>query len=334
MTEPAAPVVPEHMVRAPVWRLAGLDIARGLAVLAMVAYHLTWDLGYFHISEEDWAATQIGKLAAHAIAMSFLALVGISLVLAQRGQNFMPKFWRRLAVIGAGAAAISLATSIFMPSEWIFFGILHCIFVVSLIGLGLLNAPLPLLIVASTLSWLLPSLVQGGLFNMPGLVWLGLADSLPRTNDFAPLFPSLAPMLAGMVLARMVLNPPEFANDNLPPAPPSVWRRALIWCGRHSLAIYLAHQPLLFGLFLALSNVIGTPGAEARFQTDCEQQCAFSGGEGPVCTLACTCVAQALKASGLWMPTLRGQLDKNGRGQLAGFAQSCGQKARTSTGGN
>jgi len=45
-------------------RLAGLDLARGLAVVAMVLYHLSWDLGYFHVSPVDLAGSYLGRLSA------------------------------------------------------------------------------------------------------------------------------------------------------------------------------------------------------------------------------------------------------------------------------
>lgn len=324
----AAPTPATKAYRPPEWRVAGVDLGRGLAVLAMVAYHLTWDLGYFHLVSGDPAGSPLGRFFAHSIAMSFLALVGISLVLAQRRANYMQKFWRRLAYVGAGAAAISLVTFLIMPEDWIFFGILHCIFISSLIGMLLNNRSVPMLVLLSVVALVLPEFDWPPVFNAPAFVWLGLGSELPRTNDFAPLFPSLSAVLAGMVLAKLVVHPPEFANDNMPPAVPSITMRFMNFCGRHSLAIYLLHQPLLFGAFLSLTTLIGTSTPEVRFESDCRNQCAVAGGPAPVCLNACACLTGEMKSADLWAPMLHGQIDAQRQSRISDLALICGQKAR------
>ncbi len=58
--------------------------------------------------------------------------------------------------------------------------------------------------------------------------------------DFEPVFPWLAPFLAGVALTRWA------RASALWPAisrPPGRLARRLTWPGRHSLVIYLVHQP-------------------------------------------------------------------------------------------
>ncbi len=319
MTAPARPVSSQ--------RRYSVDIARGLAVLAMAAYHFTWDLGYFHVVDGYPAASPLGRLAAHSIATIFLALVGISLVLAAKAADFERRFWRRQLILGLACAAISLATYILMPESWIFFGILHCIFLCSMIGFALRTARTEVILVLSALCVMLPQLVASTLFDHPALIWLGLGREAPFTNDFAPLFPSLAAVLAGMALAQLKFQFQNFANDNQPARKPAVLSRPLTLCGRYSLIIYLVHQPLLFGLFTGLTTLADTP--ERRFEADCQNQCKVSGGAHKVCTQACSCVTSQMKTNNLWTALVGGNLDEKGAARMSDFALICGQRAKS-----
>ncbi len=310
----------------PSYRRPGIDIARGFAVLAMVAYHFTWDLGYFHVVEGYPAGSPTGRIAAHAIVNCFLALVGISLVLAENSLDFTRKFWRRQLILGVAAAAISLTTYLFMAESWIFFGILHCIFVCSLIGFVLRKANITALLGISVFAVLLPQLIAISAFDHPALVWLGLGRELPFTNDFAPLFPSLASVIAGMIYARLKFPHRPFANDNQQSRKPNAAQRFLKFCGRYSLAVYLIHQPLLFGAFMGLTTLVDTP--ERRFQADCHVQCTVSGGDTKVCTNACSCVMAEMKSGKLWPALVAGTLDDPGAARMSDFASLCGQKAK------
>jgi uncharacterized membrane protein len=63
-------------------RLTRIDIARGVALIAMAIYHFGWDLEFFGYMAPATTAHGGWKLFARCIASSFLFLVGFSLVLA------------------------------------------------------------------------------------------------------------------------------------------------------------------------------------------------------------------------------------------------------------
>jgi uncharacterized membrane protein len=71
-------------------------------------------------------------------------------------------------------------------------------------------------------------------------LWLGLGRTIPPMIDYEPVLPWVAPVLAGIAIGRLGTSLwPRLARVRLPG-----W---LTWPGRHSLAIYLVHQPVLMG---------------------------------------------------------------------------------------
>jgi uncharacterized membrane protein len=69
----------------------------------------------------------------------------------------------------------------------------------------------------------------------------------PRTEDYVPLFPWAGVMLVGVALGHALVRNQFRTVTGLGRAP-----RVVAWLGRHSLAVYMLHQPLLFGaLWLA-----------------------------------------------------------------------------------
>ncbi|MGL4406180.1 MAG: heparan-alpha-glucosaminide N-acetyltransferase, partial [Notoacmeibacter sp.] len=182
-------------------RIDGLDVARGIALLAMASYHFTWDLELFGFLETGTASSGWLKYYARAIASTFLFIVGFSLVLAtQTGIKWQP-FLVRLAQVGVAALAISAATFYVMPSAWIFFGILHHIVLASIIGLLFARLHWAFSLLAAAMAFCLPYL---GLIETeaPWLTFVGLYSEQPNSNDFVPLFPWLAASLAGIAIAK------------------------------------------------------------------------------------------------------------------------------------
>ena len=169
----------------------------------MAAYHLTWDLGYLRLTPENVALSPLGRVAAHVIAGTFLGLVGIGLVLMNgRGVRARATI-RRLARVGGAAALITLATIIAFPDSYIFFGILHCIAVSSVLALPFLFLPAAVTAAAGAFVVAMPHLVAHPLLDAPGLFFLGLGRLTPQTNDYVPLFPWFGIVLFGVALGRV-----------------------------------------------------------------------------------------------------------------------------------
>ncbi|MEJ1937628.1 heparan-alpha-glucosaminide N-acetyltransferase, partial [Nostoc sp. NIES-2111] len=230
-------------------RLPVVDAARGVALAAMVVYHFTWDLGFYGFIGLQAGHDPAWRIFAKLIAGSFLALVGVSLVLASRDGLRRDAFLRRLAMVAGGAALISLATWWAMPDSFVYFGILHCIAVCSVLALPFLRAPLWLVAIVAILCLALPSFATSAAFDGPWLFWLGLAETVRPTNDFEPVLPWFGVVLGGVLAARLALRAgldatlARWRGDD-PPGP------GLRFARRHSLLLSPLPQPLPFRALL------------------------------------------------------------------------------------
>ncbi len=99
-------------------------------------------------------------------------------------------------MVAGSALLITVATYVAFPDSFIFFGILHNIAAASLVGLLFLRAPAAVTLLAAAAAFILPQYVQSELFNVKWLAWIGFSTFPPRSNDYVPLLPWLAPFLA------------------------------------------------------------------------------------------------------------------------------------------
>ena len=352
-----------------------IDVARGVALVAMAGYHFTWDLAYFGVISANAPFTTPMRIASHTIGSMFLALAGVSLALAHANGFRWRAFSTRLARIGAAAALVTAATYAIAPETMIGFGILHCIFVASLLAAPFLDwrrdlppplwgragqgggrdrplgvdqaepPPLPnpppqggrgsaggrsrqpRAFFALTFGLALiiaPRLVATPLFDPPWLVWLGLGTHEPPTLDWRPLLPWGGVLLIGAGAAMLA------------PVPFSGWRakssgtRALAFAGRHSLALYLIHQPILLGLLYGLTEISGFNQRQSvdAYLRACRPACVEAGGEIETCERACDCVVRDASTAGLARRLGAHTITKDERSRLGAIVETCGSEAK------
>jgi uncharacterized membrane protein len=293
----------------PATRLWRLDALRGLAIVAMIVFHFAWDLSQLGFIATEVAQHPGWRAFSHAIAASFLAIAGFSLVKAH-GASFRPAhFQRRLLIVAGAALLVTGGTFVAFPDRYVTFGILHAIAAGSVLTLPFLRRPwwwaaAAALAVLGAEQWSqgatsspVQSFVAGSALEG---VWrhLGLAWSDPPTVDFVPIFPWFAALLAGVALGR--LHHRHAAAPVAPQAPPRA-ARPLMLLGRWSLPIYLVHQPILFGGLMGLAALapqltIGhAQRLDLRFATDCVMQCRATASR-ETCDQGCACVLNGLKA--------------------------------------
>lgn len=234
-----------------------IDTLRGVAIVMMVTFHLMWDFVAFRIMPDVVLYAGFWKYFQRTTAISFLLLVGVSLTISYRrarerqpaGERLFPKFfWRGLRIfgIGMGFTLFAWATGF----GYVHFGILH------LIGSAIILA-YPLL----TYRWL-NLLWWAVLFAVGGTIrhtylphnwldWLGFHTRFYAPLDYFPLIPWLGVILLGVAIGNTVYTP----QGRILPLPDySSWLPVYLlqWLGRHSLLIYVIHQPLLLAILFAL----------------------------------------------------------------------------------
>ncbi len=249
-------------------------MARGVAIVQMIAFHFCYDLNHFGWLHVEMLADPRWIAWRSAIVTQFLLLVGVSMVLrggiaADAQGPILPhadrRFWRRWVQIVACAAVVSIATRPLFGSRFIWFGILHFV------------AAAELLVVAATCrmppirgAWGIAILAGTGaaalaigrsvhfaVFDTNAWSWIGFAAHKPATEDFVPVLPWIGVVLLGMAAGAMwrrggftVPRALHFADA------PRGLGRVPAFLGRWPLTVYMTHQPILFGSLLLLRSIL------------------------------------------------------------------------------
>ena len=301
-------------------RIDIIDIARAVALFAMVIYHFTWDLEFFNYVERGLTGHGGWRIFARAIASSFLFLVGVSLVLANgRGIRWQP-FGKRLLQVVAGALAITVATYFATPNSFVYFGILHHIAVASVLGLLFLRLPWFVTAALAIAVVALPGFVATPLLDPKWLNWIGLFQTPPLSNDFVPLFPFFGAVLAGIATARLAVDHGWVArmrmwNAGLAPLSP------LGAIGRHSLLFYLLHQPILYGLVFVFAQ-IAPADRTAVFHTDCQRSC-IAERDAAFCERYCGCAQRELQRRDLFDVLMGGDPSETQMSAIRDVTREC-----------
>lgn len=312
-------------------RIELVDLARGIALLAMFVYHFAYDLAHFRLIGVDVVNDPGWRAFARLIAGSFLAIVGFSLVLATRRGFNREAYLRRLVLVACAAALVSIVTWFALPDIFIFFGILHHIALASLLALPFLFLPTPVIAAAAAIVFALPFALGQHLFDEDWLAFLGFGP-WPITADFVPIFPWFGCALAGMALARLALQKaPEGAWTR--------WRatstpaRIVALGGRNSLFVYLVHQPLFIGalfLFMQTTGQVAAPGAPdaeaVPFLTACQRSCVATGTPKEACTRVCACSMDGLKQANLWVKVTADALNPAETERAREIGMACARK--------
>jgi uncharacterized membrane protein len=249
MKEDLSPMTTTHVPD----RFPEIDVVRGIAVVMMVFFHIAFDLYFLNIVPIP-ADSLPWRVFAMSTAGLFLFLVGVSLSISAAyarkklsRNDFTKKYLKRGAGIFAIGMAITLVTWIILPGYFIIFGILH------LIGLAIALSPL-----YTGFSW--QNLVAGSAIILLGpvvatvrgtgwLLWLGIHPPAFYSIDYTPVFPWLGVVLIGVYFGTLAY-PGGIRRWNIviPDFPGGTFG----FLGRHSLAIYLIHQPVILGILFLL----------------------------------------------------------------------------------
>jgi len=224
-----------------------IDVLRGSAIIMMIVFHFSFDLSVFGYADFDFYHSPFWLNFQILIVSIFTFVMGMSFQLANKGKINWKKYFRRLALLGFCAALITLSTYFVNGDRFIYFGILHFIFVASLLAIPFLRLYWANLILGTGIL-LLNLFFQSTIFNQIYLQWIGFMTYKPATDDYEPMIPWFGMVLIGMFFARWAIN-----NNNVHLF--TTWRvkskltSTLRFAGIHSLIVYMFHQPLFYGFF-------------------------------------------------------------------------------------
>ena len=228
-------------------RIHILDELRGLCVVLMVIYHALYTLASMFLLPTALKLYTFFYPVEPIFAGIFIALCGFSCRLSRNNL-------RRGLLLAAVAVGVTAVLFIAMPSQIIWFGVLHCLAVCILLFTALrpLLDRLPPLagvlvcVVLLLLTWSVPT-VHGGTF-----LGMALPEALTECNallplgfgrvfsaDYFPLIPWVFCFFGGTFAGQWREHLPAWCfRAHVPP---------LGLIGRHSLLVYVVHQPLIYG---------------------------------------------------------------------------------------
>ena len=249
-------------------RYRSLDILRGLTLLSMAGYHLMWDLVYLFGIHAPWYRSYIGYIWQQSICWSFILLSGFCWGLGKRPL-------RRGILVSVCGALVTIATLIFMPEQRVVFGVLTFLGAAMLLMIPIerLTRKLSPIIglTGSILLFLLTRNINEGTLGFEKLVLAQLPDGLYRnlltaftgfpydgfaSTDYFSLLPWIFLFMAGHFLRRL-LQP--LMEKSCPAKTTGLFyllTKPIVWVGRHSLLLYMLHQPVIYGICMAVFALI------------------------------------------------------------------------------
>lgn len=238
-------------------RIWEIDALRGMAVIAMVIYHLYFNLTFFHQVAFSSVLVLLFSILGWLARITFIVLVGTTVWLRFVRCNkeinviFLKKTLLRTTVIGASALFISLLVSIFYSNFSISFGILHFISLSLILSIPFVKFP--------TASGIIGSIITGvGFLHFPMqavnnyLFVFGFYKPPLYELDYFPLIPWFGIVLLGIYGASQVYGNTIDSKFEVKKTNSFVY--FFSQCGRHSLFIYLIHQPIIV-IMLKLFNL-------------------------------------------------------------------------------
>ncbi|MBT3582345.1 DUF1624 domain-containing protein [Candidatus Woesearchaeota archaeon] len=234
-----------------------IDLLRGIAIIMMLVSNAITSLIYFDVINisNRW----FWLFFARITAILFILLVGISLTLSYarikdwNTKKIFLKYLKRGLTIFSWGLAITLVSWFFIREDFIVFGVLHLIGLAIIFSIPFFKKKFLTLIFA--IFFILIGIYLDKLtFNTSLFIWLGLTPAGFSTVDYFPIFPWFGIVLVGMFVGN-VLYKNYSRSFKLKDLSSKKEVKLLSFLGRHSLIIYLIHQPIIITLLVILGYI-------------------------------------------------------------------------------
>ncbi len=243
-------------------RVGMLDDLRGIAIIAMVLYHLFYDLVFiFGVNIPVFSGDLVNTLRDITAGL-FMVISGIACHYSKNNLK------RGIVTLGCGLL-LSLVTYLFMPSQFIVFGVLHCLgccmILYGFIGKGAQKIPPIIGFIVTLFLFISLRFIDDGIIGISGL-WqfsfqvpaffgntlapLGFPGRSFASADYYPIIPWFLLYLSGSYLGFYVNSNrfPQFFYKS--------HSKFLSNTGKKSLLIYLLHQPIIYGILYVIFTYI------------------------------------------------------------------------------
>ncbi len=231
-------------------RIWELDALRGFCILCVIAIHLIFDLTVlFPIVQWDYPDWFV--FVQEWGGVIFLMLSGICVTLGSRSVR------RGCIVFACGMLCTAVTFGMYMlnmadSSFIIRFGVLHCLGICMLLWWFFRKCPTWALVLTGLVIVLIGFEFANTWVENEWLFPLGLKYLDFTSGDYFPLLPHFGFFLLGAAMGKTVYAKKQSllprVNDRIFPL------NALQFIGRHSLWVYLLHQPVLAGICYLLSQ--------------------------------------------------------------------------------
>lgn len=270
-------------------RLFLLDALRGLTLLSMILYHFGWDLiflGERPLASDAfvrWYNGRGGFFWQQSICWTFILLSGFCI-------PFSGRLLKRGIQVSLGGLAVTSVTCLFLWEDRVIFGVLTFLGAAMLLMLPVRRInegtdyrsplresekqrqradridPVPGLVLSLVLFWLFRDLncevlgfwpfwqvhLPSSWFHGLPMTFLGFQEAGFVSTDYFSVLPWFFLYLSGYFLCRWLRRAGVLSHPLL-----CVRLPLFSALGRHSLLIYLLHQPALYVVFLLLERMTG-----------------------------------------------------------------------------
>lgn len=248
----------QKSLSAPSVRYHLIDALRGFALVNMVIFHLMYDIFNIFSAGTGWNSEPLTIIWERFICCSFIILSGVSF-------NFSHRPFKRGIVLNACGFLITIVTVLVIPSQAVWFGILNflgCAMMLAYPMKGYLENIKP--VVGAVCSLLLFALLYGvpdgyvgffgiELFSLPeflygikALAFIGFPSADFHSTDYFPIISWIFLFIFGYFAWRAIknCNADRFFKRRIP---------FFDFIGRHTLIIYILHQPIIMGILEIIS---------------------------------------------------------------------------------
>ena len=239
-----------------------LDSLRGLILISMIAYHTLWDMVYIFDENWMWYKSDGARLWQQSICWSFILLSGFC-------WSFGRVKWKRGVIVFLAGAIITIVTLVAMPENVVLLGVLTLLGSCMLLMIPLekllkhVNAFVGLLV--CMLLFLFTRKVHRGYLGFgqwraltlpeewyANLIttYVGFPAESFYSTDYFPLIPWLFLFIAGYFIYRI------FQGNKWMKYLEGGKNVILEMLGKHSLVIYMIHQPLVYGILYFVYKIL------------------------------------------------------------------------------